>query len=986
MRQGGPADRAGSIAMGPHCRLVFVLLLVAACSPATTSQRAAPKRATVLDTIGTHFTSARKWFGMVHDLRFTRNGEGDLVPHFDALTSELVRRRDAAGQTLAPRLPALATGTHTVALTGEPDLWVHATERGSRAARAQLVDGVIVYRDAVAGGDLLYKLTPTHVDEYVYLAHPPPELKRTIELEPGPGVSRLRATPHSVEVIDRAGAARMRIDAPLARAADGTRRRGSIRLEGHQLVLAIDLRGLRAPVLVDPDWSTTGTMTVGHWMSAAWLLPGGDAVVAGGCALSGCPSSFARPSCGQVLADTEIWNHASGTWSAGPPLGTPRFSFASVTLDGGDLLAMGGCTTTGCDATTDAVERFDATADHWQALPPLRTPRAHAMALQLAGGDVIVAGGCGASACTTDVDRLDPTTGTWRAAAPLGTARGFGTATRLDDGRVLVAGGCANPACTTMVGEAEVYDAAADTWSGAGSLTTPRAGCSATLLGDGSVLIAGGCADADCMRTLATVEIWRPATSAFEAGPAMPGPRHDHTATRLASGQVLMAGGASGPTTSLPSAVVYVPSEARFVELGEMNLDRAYHVALPLPSDDVLIAGGCNTETCMPWAERFSPRDLPALESDASVPSPDAGPPDAGPPIPVTPAPPPTSPHPVIYRTGAPACADDGTQDIDCPLASHPLQDGDFQPDSLGYEVRGDEVVDDQTHLVWQAADDGHTFDRDQAVAHCATLATANAPAGSWRLPTVVELATLIDGGRHEPSIDPVFRNTASDAYWTATPVASGPAQGWTVRFDFGEIVPRLTSHPLTARCLRGGDSGRLQAAGPLVAGALTVKDTEGGLEWQRHPDTARRTWGDALRYCAALHLDGKDGWHLPNINELRSLVDYGSTADVRVDPVLDGVRADTYWSSTPTYGIPTLAQSISFNLGVEDGVSVDSPAYALCVRHLPAPAPTSSSSGCGCSAAGARSRGPGPSLPLVLGALLLALVTLRRGRRHAPV
>lgn len=948
---------------------VAVLLLLAGCQQAD-EPAAAPREATVLDTIGTHFSSARKWFGMVHDLGFDRASGGDFVPRFGDLSSELVRRTDAAGQTIAPRLPDRSTGDHTIAVGGHPDVWVRVREPGARDTAAELVDGVIVYRAAVEGGDLLYKLTPTHVDEYVYLADPPDTLRRTLRVEKGPGVSELRQTPHSVEVVDDAGAARLRVAAPLARAADGERRRGTIELHGDELVLAIDLSGLEAPVLVDPDWTTTGTMTVGHWMSAAWLLPDGDAMVAGGCALAGCPSSFAQPSCGQVLSDTEVWNQASGTWSAGPPLGTSRFSFASVNLDGSDLLAIGGCTTTGCDETTDAVERFVAADARWEPLDPISSPRAHAAAVRLAGGDVIVVGGCDGESCTGAVDRLDPDTGAWTSAAPLETARGFATATRLDDGRVLVAGGCADPACADMVATAEIYDPDADAWSAAGTLETARAGQSATRLGDGSVLVAGGCADADCRGTLATAEIWRPGTSDFEAGPAMPGPRHDHTATLLESGEVLMAGGASGATSSLPDAVVYDPSTESFATVSDMRLDRAYHNAIALPSNHVLVAGGCNPETCMPWAEVFTP-EVPDV--DAGVPPGDAG----------TSLPEPIeadSAHPAVYRTGAPSCANDVRQGLGCPLATHPLQDGDYQPNALRYEVRDDEVEDLSTHLIWQARDDGSTYARDAAAAYCEALETSDGAAGSWRLPTVVELATLIDSAQQEPSIDPAFEGTDPGGYWNSTPVASGPVQGWTVRFDFGEVVPRLATHALPVRCVRGSFvDGRLRQAGDLSVGDDTLTDVESGLEWQRRPDTVRRTWGEALRYCATLDLDGKGGWHLPTANELRGLVDYGSTGDVRVDPAFDGIEADTYWSSTPTYGIEALAQAISLNLGVQDGVRVDSPAYAVCVRHAATTAADETDSGCGCVAAGAA----GGRVPVLLVLGVVALGAIRLGRRR---
>ena len=263
---------------------------------------------------------------------------------------------------------------------------------------------------------------------------------------------------------------------------------------------------------------------------------------------------------------------------------------------------------------------------------------------------------------------------------------------------------------------------------------------------------------------------------------------------------------------------------------------------------------------------------------------------------------------------------------------------------------------------------------------YCEGFVTADAPAGSYHLPNVVELATLIDNGAHEPAISSLFVGAAADGYWSSTPVVSGMAQGWTVRFDFGEIVPALATHGLRSRCVRGTyAAGRLHASGALRADGGRLVDEESGLEWEAHPTPDRYTWSQALLHCASLEVDGEGGFHLPNQNELRSLLDYGASTPVRSDPEFTDLVPDTYWSSTPTFGIESLVQSISFNLGVQDGVSVDSPAYAVCVRHLPAP-PEDTPSDCGCHVGGTERGGDPHEEWWLLG--LVAVVAVRRRRR----
>jgi MYXO-CTERM domain-containing protein len=67
--------------------------------------------------------------------------------------------------------------------------------------------------------------------------------------------------------------------------------------------------------------------------------------------------------------------------------------------------------------------------------------------------------------------------------------------------------------------------------------------------------------------------------------------RHAHTATRLASGKVLVAGGSTG-STSLSSAELYDPSTNTWSPALAMSQARAWPTATQLVSGDVLVAGG----------------------------------------------------------------------------------------------------------------------------------------------------------------------------------------------------------------------------------------------------------------------------------------------------------------------------------------------------------------------------------------------------------
>ena len=232
-----------------------------------------------------------------------------------------------------------------------------------------------------------------------------------------------------------------------------------------------------------------------------------------------------------------------------------------------------------------------------------------------------------------------------------------------------------------------------------------------------------------------------------------------------------------------------------------------------------------------------------------------------------------TSPHPALYRTGVTTCANDTTQDLACPVTGWELQDGVFQPDLQAFSTSAsDEVTDRTTGLIWQRGDDGQMYDYPTAVKHCAAFQSAEAPTG-WRLPSVIELMTLVDNGVDLPSMDPSFLGAQANNYWTSTPTAASKLLAWTVKFDFGGIIPLLLDTPLPVRCVRGESGilnvGRvgLRKAGPLQALPDTVQDTTTMLEWQRQDDGTKRTWKDSLDYCSRLSLGGLSGWHLPNIS-----------------------------------------------------------------------------------------------------------------------
>ncbi len=117
------------------------------------------------------------------------------------------------------------------------------------------------------------------------------------------------------------------------------------------------------------------------------------------------------------------------------------------------------------------------------------------------------------------------------------------TVTLLADGRVLIAGGFANYE-DMYVGPSEIFDPATGQFSSSGALAVPRLDHTATLLPDGNVLMAGGLVDAEGDNPPTdTTEIYDPVKGTFSLGPPMLYSLAGHTATLLSDGSVLIAGG-----------------------------------------------------------------------------------------------------------------------------------------------------------------------------------------------------------------------------------------------------------------------------------------------------------------------------------------------------------------------------------------------------------------------------------------------------------
>jgi quinol monooxygenase YgiN len=278
-------------------------------------------------------------------------------------------------------------------------------------------------------------------------------------------------------------------------------------------------------------------------------------------------------------------------------------------------------------------------------------------------------------------------------------------------------------------------------------------------------------------------------------------------------------------------------------------------------------------------------------------------------------------------------------------------------------------ITDSLTGLIWLKNTNLYgEVPWDNALANARSLAsgvsdlTDGSVAGDWRLPNVNELQSILNlNNSSGPAVSPdhPFINLYPSNYWSSSSVALAPALGWYVALGVGPPVFDLKMNSMRMWPVRGGTIPRIAQTGQnqcfdtfgqpvpcagtgqdpdIRAGILfptprfienndgTVSDRLTALTWLQNANAfGTKSWYHALETCNDLASGSaglKDGskagdWRLPNLFELRSLIDYSAHSPaLPAGYPFNNVIPSLYWSSTTVASAPNCARFVFVGVG----------------------------------------------------------------------
>ncbi len=256
------------------------------------------------------------------------------------------------------------------------------------------------------------------------------------------------------------------------------------------------------------------------------------------------------------------------------------------------------------------------------------------------------------------------------------------------------------------------------------------------------------------------------------------------------------------------------------------------------------------------------------------------------------------------------------------------------------YTGNSETVTDNNTGLLWQWKPTSNPLSEgslslQEAIDYCENLTLEGI--STWRLPNIEEIETLIDYGisanRNPKSF--LFLPPGAEGLLSSSPYSEDSV--WIVKYT-GEVESNWSSS-WVFRCVSGNeykpvadfvDEWRYNEYSRIVTDLRTK------LQWSTRYRKNLSWWG-ALKYCKDLDFGGHTDWRLPNINELKTLLNRAKSNPASDFPE---IYPERYWSSSSEllngggWFVNFFDGTSANNGGVYDNYfSKNNEFYVMCVR-----------------------------------------------------
>ncbi|MBO9667486.1 MAG: hypothetical protein J7501_11825 [Bdellovibrio sp.] len=342
-----------------------------------------------------------------------------------------------------------------------------------------------------------------------------------------------------------------------------------------------------ATAIFDPTTETwagvTPSLASGRSNLTATLLADGKVAVLGGASFTGTP-----------YPELYLFNPDSpAAFASGAPLSAGRYNH-TATLANGVLIVTGGQNSYSTFYQDTLI--YIPHADAWKTIATLKNGNRAMHTASISGDYLFLLNGVTETSSPVNMaEKLDLSKMLWNRAANMSIDRAVHTTTVLQNGKILAAGGVSNPSASGSIqflSSTEIFDASTGQWSAGPALPFKRWRATATRLADGKVLVAGGLDENQAL--MSSTAIYNPTTNLWSIGPSINFPRALHSMVLLPDGKVMLFGGTTNPGVTTPTAKteIYDPATNQWTLGPDMSTAVAEQTATVLADNRILVVGG----------------------------------------------------------------------------------------------------------------------------------------------------------------------------------------------------------------------------------------------------------------------------------------------------------------------------------------------------------------------------------------------------------